>query len=134
MKKILFICKYNRFRSKIAEAIFKKLNKNKKIKVKSAGIIKGSYLDKNQIEVAKKIGIKLKGQPIGVSTQLLKWQDTIVIAANDVPQEIFRDNKKYGKKLIVWKIPDVEDENKKEIAKIIMSIEKKVKSLIKNSK
>ena len=35
--KILFICKYNRFRSRVAAAYFKKINKNSKIKVESAG-------------------------------------------------------------------------------------------------
>jgi protein-tyrosine-phosphatase len=32
---ILFACKHNRLRSKVAEALFRKYNKNKKIKVKS---------------------------------------------------------------------------------------------------
>ena len=46
-KSILFVCKYNRFRSRVAEAYFKKINKNKNISVKSAGIIKGNLpLDK----------------------------------------------------------------------------------------
>jgi len=37
--KILFVCKHNRFRSKVAEAFFNKLKKNKKIKAESAGLV-----------------------------------------------------------------------------------------------
>jgi len=37
---ILFICKHNLFRSQVAENFFNKLNKNKKYKSDSAGIIK----------------------------------------------------------------------------------------------
>jgi len=36
--KILFVCKYNRFRSQFAEKYFRRINKN--LKVSSAGIIK----------------------------------------------------------------------------------------------
>jgi len=50
MKKILFVCKYNRFRSKTAEAFFNLLKHNKKIKAKSTGLIKGDYpLDPYQV-------------------------------------------------------------------------------------
>ena len=35
---IIFVCKWNRFRSKIAEAFFKKYNKNKDITCFSRGI------------------------------------------------------------------------------------------------
>ena len=131
VKNILFVCKYNRFRSKYAESYFNKLNKNKNIKVKSAGIIRGGYpLDKNQVLVAKERRIKLRGKPKGINTNLLKWQDIILITADDVPSEIFRENKMYGKKLIVWKIPDVIKDSKEEIRGIMNKIENKVQNLI----
>ena len=41
--KILFICRHNRFRSKIAEAYFNKINKNKNLIAKGAGIFPGKY-------------------------------------------------------------------------------------------
>ncbi len=126
IKRILFICKYNRFRSRIAEALFKKFNKNNNIKVKSAGIIKGEYpLDKTQVEVAKKLGINLFGKPKGISTDLLKWQDIIIIVADDVPSSIF-NNKSFGKKTLIWKINDVESNNQEEIEKIIIEIKKRI--------
>ena len=127
---ILFICKYNRFRSRVAEAYFKKINKNKDIKIKSAGIIQGSYpIDEQQYKIAKEFEININGKPQGVSTELLKWLDIMVIVANDVPKKIFRDNKKYGKNTIVWKIKDENFGNEDNIRKIISKIIKKVDKL-----
>ena len=131
---ILFVCRYNRFRSRIAEAYFKKINKNKKIKVKSAGIFRGSYpLDKLQVNLAKKFGITIKGKPQRLSTDLLKWQDIIVNVANDVPNSLFEDNVKiYKKKSIYWKIPDETRGNKKNINNIVKLIMKKTDVLVNN--
>jgi protein-tyrosine-phosphatase len=127
---ILFVCKYNRFRSKVAEAYFKEINKNKNIQAKSAGIFIGSKLSSNQIKAAKYFGIKISGKPQGISTDLLKWQDAIILVSNDIPSVLFKNNKKYGKKLIVWKISDAGDNDKKNIERIIKSIMFKVDKLI----
>jgi len=133
--KILFICKFNRFRSKIALIFFNKLNKNPKHKAKSVGIIKGNYpLDKYEVKAAKKVGISLKGKPQGLSTNLLKWKDLIVIVADDVPSIILKDNKKYSKNLKVWKIPDVKNNTEKEIQKVIKQIEDKISKFVENLK
>lgn len=133
-KNILFICKYNRFRSKVAEALFKKLNKNNDFKTKSAGVIKRSPINEVQRKVGKRLGIIIKGNPHGISTNLLRLSDIIIIVADDVPLSLFERSKKYGKKLIVWKIPDAKSDNEIEIERIIILIEKKIKSLIKNLK
>jgi len=131
---ILFVCKFNRFRSRVAAAYFNKINKNKKIKARSAGLIRGSPLDKLQIQTAKSLGINIKGKPLGISTKLLKWQDAIILVSDDVPPALFADNKKYGKKLIVWKIPDTQINNKKVVLKIIKSITNKIDKLVKGAK
>ena len=131
---ILFICKYNRFRSKIAEAFFNKLNKNKNHKAKSAGIIRGSPISKEIIDSAKDFGIVIKSKPKGLTTKLLKWQDMAIIVGDDIPKQIFKDNKKYDKKLIVWKIPDTASNKKKDIKKIILQIKIKIIQLIKRTK
>ena len=102
VKNILFICKYNRFRSKIAEYLFNKFNRNKNYKAKSAGLVKGSPLNYFQKRVCKKIGIILKDPTTGLSSKLLKWQDILIIVADDVPPSIFRESRISGKKLIVW--------------------------------
>jgi len=135
MKKIriLFVCKYNRFRSRIAEAYFKKINKNKNIEAESAGILKGNYpLDKQQFVLTKKQGVNIQGKPRAISTDLLKTVDVIIIVANDVPKEIFKFKDKYLQKIIVWKISDEQNGNKNNIINITNSIKNKVDMLIKN--
>lgn len=129
---ILFVCKYNRFRSRVAEAYFNKINKNKNIRVKSAGIMKGSYpLDKREVEAAKRMGIKLDGRPVGLSTNLMRKIDLIIIVADNVPKSIFNYDGFRGK-TVVWKIKDIYNgESKVLIEKIIKKIKGKVRRLVK---
>jgi len=136
MKKlnILFVCRYNRFRSRVAEAYFKKINKNKNIKVKSAGLIKGGPLNSNTVKAAKKFGLNIKGEVQGLSSKLMTWQNMTVIVADDVPKSVFNRNIKYGKKVIKFNIKDASYENEKEIKRLINKIIKKVEQLIKNIK
>lgn len=130
---ILFICKWNRFRSKLAETYFKKINKNKKIKVKSAGLIKGRSLTKYQIRLAKRFDIKIGGKPQGLSSKLLKWQDITIIVADDIPSSIFLKDNEYKKKLIIWKFPDLKTEEQI-INKIIKPLMKRIDNLVKKLK
>ena len=114
--------------------IFNKLNKNKEIKAKSGGIIVGKYpLDAREIRAAKNLGIVLKGKPAPVTTEKLIWQDILVIVADNVPKQIFDFNqKKFKKKTIVWKIPDiVNGESERTIENIIKMIMKNVEKLVK---
>jgi len=135
MKKILFVCKYNRFRSKTAEAFFNLLKHNKKIKAKSTGLIKGDYpLDPYQVRAGTELNIKLEGKPQGLSTKLLKWQDTIIIVADNVPEEIFSDNVKYGKKLIVWQIHDSVSNDINHNKQIMIQIKQHVENLVRELK
>ncbi len=122
--RILFICKFNRFRSKVAEAYFKKININKKIKVKSAGIIGGSPIDRFAKKISRKNGIIITGKPQGLTSDLLIWQDIIVNVADDVPSKLFLKNKEYGKKLLNWNIKDAKDNNEKEYQEVITKIVK----------
>ena len=126
---ILFVCKYNRFRSKIAEAYFKKINKNKKIKISSAGLFEGFPMSKKTIKIVRRFGIKMKGKPRAMSNKLINEQDLIVVIANDVPKWIF--NKQYVKKMIKWRIKDTPDGNKKKIIKISEQIIRKINKLNK---
>ena len=128
--KILFICKFNRFRSQVAEGLFKKINKNKKHKAKSAGLIRGTPLSKVVIDSAKDFDVELKHKPKGLTSDMLKWSDTQINVADDVPRGILKDSKKYGKKLEVWMIPDTDSNNKKDNIKIIKMIEKKIINLV----
>jgi protein-tyrosine-phosphatase len=129
--KILFICRHNKFRSKVAEDYFNKKNKNKKLIAKSAGIFPGRYpLDKQQTEVAKRLGITLKGKPQAITTNLLRWKDVVIAITDDLPKGLFNYGP-YKNKVINWKIPDEENGNEKNVEKIIKQIMKKVEALVK---
>jgi len=127
-EKILFICKFNRFRSRVAERYLKKINP--RAHVKSAGLIRGRPLDKIQISLAKEAGVDISGNPKGLTSKLLIWQNVIVIVADDVPKEIF-NNEKCGKETIVWNIPDAKSDEKQKVRKIIKSIKNRVDKLNK---
>lgn len=128
---ILFICKYNVFRSRVAENYFKKINKDKNIQARSAGIIPGEEMNEMRQAQLKNCGIHLRGESKGLNSQIMRWQNTIVIVANNVPPSLFKKNKKYGKKIIVWRIKDTCDREGKDIPKIIKKIKKKVEKLSK---
>ena len=100
---ILFICRFNKFRSKHAEAFFKKYCKTHQ--VKSAGIIKGSAVDHKMKACGLKNGVKLNGNSQPITVPLLRWHDMMVIVADDIPRSLFaKDHKKYGKKLEHWNL------------------------------
>ena len=132
---VLFVCKHNMFRSKVSEAYFKKLNKNKHVKASSAGPVKGyTKLDKREVAVAKKLGIRMVGRPRGLSYDLLRKQDVVVNTADDVPSSLLRD-KRYMKKdlkLLTWSVSDANaSSGSQEIEKIIRKLMKKVEVLVK---
>ncbi|MDD5192006.1 MAG: hypothetical protein PHH54_06680 [Candidatus Nanoarchaeia archaeon] len=138
MKKlnILFICRANCFRSKVAEAYFNRINKNKNIKAKSAGVVAGYRQGDFQVEAAKELGINIKGKSRGINANLLKWTDILVDVADDVPAEIFDYEKKRGiiKYLIVWNIKDVKttrdiDDDKRVIRQVMEKVNKLNKQL-----
>ena len=130
MKKILFICKWNRFRSKVAEAYFKKTNKNKKITADSAGIFKGYPVVKNVLNIGKKLGINIKQGTRGLKEADRKEFDLFVIVADDIPKSLFNA----AKKVILWKIPDTSQDNQKRIGIIMKQIFRKVDKLNKDLK
>ena len=134
IKRVLFICKHNRFRSKVAEALFNKYNSNKNYIACSGGLLPGKYpLNKEQVKVAREFGIKLVGKPKPISTDLLSKTGLIIIVADNVKEEIF-EAEKYGKEIITWKIRDDYTGESKNIRKIIANIEKKLKNLLEHLK
>src|SRR3989344_2999130 len=133
-KNILFVCKHYAFRSKFAESIFKRLNTKIGYKVKSAGIISSNALNPFQQKIGKSLGFKIKGCPMPLKLADLFWADFIIIVADDVPPVLFDSMKKRGKKVIVWKIPDVRENNEVMVKKTLSLIEDKIKILMKNLK
>ena len=130
--KILFICKYNAFRSRIAEEYFNKINKNKKIRTISRGFIYGGDADIEQQQMAKellKVNIA-KRNPLQLTLDDLKTSDLVVVVANDIPKKMF--NYKLGmfvKKIKFWEIKDEQMRNKKNIKKITLTIKKRIDKL-----
>jgi protein-tyrosine-phosphatase len=57
--KVLFVCKHNRFRSKVAEAIFKKFTANLDVFADSAGLT--SDWNHNYVEPAVVKNMKVRG-------------------------------------------------------------------------
>jgi len=153
--KILFVCKHNRFRSIVAEAIFNFLNKNKKIKVKSAGIkidLLRPYIEPVVIKIMKEKGYRIKGKPRKLTKEIIKNFDLIVIVsenlfsddtqksdkikkisdvADDIDKKLFSG---FEGKIIRWKIQDADALDVKKIKRIVNEIEIKVKELISSLK
>jgi len=132
--KILFICKYNAFRSRIAEEYFKKINKNKNIQVISRGFIAESNSDAEQQRLAKEIlGVDItKRKSLPVTKKELLDSDLIIVVANDIPKIMF--NYKSGilfKKVKIWKIKDEQFKRKGNIKRTILAIKRKVEKLNK---
>lgn len=126
--KILFVCKHNRFRSKIAEAYFKKINKNKRIKVASAGVFKGYPTEPIVVKIGKKFGLNIPRKTKGLNEGEIYKIDLLVIVASNVPDSLFKGK---VKKIIVWKIPDTTQDNTRRIEEITQNIIKRVQILIK---
>jgi len=126
--RIAFVCKHNVFRSRVAEAVFKKHNKNEKYKVISRGLFPLKRGLKNTIDSVKDIGYDISGKPRNFRYEEIKDQDLIIIVADDVPKELFD---LYGVKTIVWKIKDIYEDNIESRKKTAREIEIKVKDFIK---
>ena len=130
--KISFVCKYNRFRSKVAEALLLKYcaDENIDINVDSCGIL----IDEDRPYVAeitklllaqKKAHVKNEHSK-RVSPYLISWADKIIVVADNVLIEgIFPKNKTE-----VWDIKDVSEHNPIGVSKIIDEIDKKILEFI----
>ena len=131
-KKILFVCKHNVFRSRVAEEYMKQKSD---YDVSSAGIIRGDSLPKAQKDAALKFGLDISFNSKTLSIDLLRKQDLVVVVASDIPKELF-DSPLYNLKgkMIFWKIKDVQNlytPSEKNSEDIIEAIIKKVDELIK---
>ena len=128
--KILFICKHNRFRSKVAETIFNKINKNKNNKAESGGLgFKSSYITKNVVKIMKEKGYAVKGLPRKLKKSDTDNYDLLVIVADNVDKNEFSD---FNRRIIKWRIPDCNASEIKTIRKIVSEIEIRVKGLIED--
>ena len=130
--KILFICKYNAFRSRISEEYFKKVNKNPKVEAISRGFIMDTDSDSEQKRLSKQLlGIDIsKRKPLPITLNDLIKSDLIIVAADDIPKIMFNyPLVNIQKKIIFWKIKDEQRQNKENIKRIILQIKKKIDKL-----
>jgi len=132
VKKILFICKHNRFRSKVGEVLFNKLNKNKDFTAFSRGLVLRDYemyVAPNVKKVLRLFGVKrVDNHPRKLTKKDMKDVYLIVNVANDarLPKSII------GKKKVVsWHIWDTSQEDYFGILWKVFIINMKVMDLIK---
>lgn len=138
---LLFVCKHNRFRSKVAEALFRHHYKGDNVSTKSAGLIASlmhPYIPRNVVQILKRRGISIRDDGARrIEPFLLKWADNIIIVANDLEISMFKDRDFiHGKKVFVWPITDCSENDMRGIEWRINEIEKNVIDLVKivNSK
>lgn len=134
--KLLFICRHNRFRSKVAEAIFNKLNKNKKIIAESAGIIIDEvrpYVAENVIKIMKKKAYEIKNKKSRqITSDRINNYDLLVIVADNIDKEFFKES--FKGKIIWWKIKDCDEKDIEGIRKRVGEIEGKIRELVEELK
>ncbi len=141
VKKILFVCRHNVFRSRAAEEFFKKYNKNKKLKAESAGLFKWKKENlkndvgyKEEVKAAKKFGINLRCKSRCITHDLFKKTNLIIIVANDIDKSIFMREPHFKGKTIVWKVRDIMPGTKDKYSVAfhsIKEIEEKVKGFVR---
>ena len=118
-KIVLFVCRGNRYRSRIAEEIFNR-NVPKNFIAQSAGVTYQRYNDRSTKKVLEEIGIEMsKRKPIKLSKQMIaKASKIIVFDGADVP----------SRQTEAWPI---EDCNARDI-NCIRSGRKRIEKLVEN--
>ena len=131
-KKILFICKHNKFRSKVGEAIFNKLNKNKNIIAESAGTIgSDNPTPYNVVKILREKGYRVaRMKARKINLKKINDYDILIVVADNVDPQLFKDSG-YRWKIIWWKVSDCMSIYVPGIRKRVDDIEKRVKKLIK---
>lgn len=132
--KILFVCKYNAFRSRVAEEYFNKVRIKKTMNTISRGIIMGGNSDNVQRRIAKSLlGINIsKRKPLPLNLQDMRNADLIIVVADDIPKIVFNyPLPSIQKKFVIWAVKDEQGMNEENIKNIILKIKRKVDDLVK---
>jgi protein-tyrosine-phosphatase len=127
--KILFICKHNIFRSRVAEEAMKRISNHD---ITSGGVIRyDGNMTKEQREVCKEFDLILPNQSKTLDLGNLRAQDLIIIVADDVPQAIFNHPEYNLKEIRRWEIKDIDSRylEKKNIRNIVGEIIRRVEEL-----
>ena len=128
---ILIIDMHNKFRSKVAESILKKLAGDR-IGMKSVGLILDSmrpFVCQNVHNSLNKRGYRIDNeQPRHLYRQDLDWADKIIIVSKNFPTDAFNRVKN---KLLVWDIEGADETEKDKIDNIVSEIESMVNAFLK---
>ena len=130
VKTILFVCKFNLFRSKVAETYFNRMNKNKDFCAESAGIIEVTRpLSEGEKErnryIKQEYGLSFNPQSRTVTYDLLNSADQIIIVAEDVPKKAL-EHHRWSNKIMAWKIPDEHTGDKRNVNKSLKPLIRKL--------
>ncbi|MEK6846543.1 MAG: hypothetical protein AABY16_00055 [Nanoarchaeota archaeon] len=129
---ILFVDMHNKFRSKVAEAICKKLIGDS-IGVKSCGMILDlmrPYVCQNVHITLNNLGYRIDNdQPRQLYRQDFEWANKIVVVGKGFPVNVFERVKE---KVIFWDVDGALEEEKEKIEVIVKDIEKRVKIFVKS--
>ena len=104
---VLFVCKFNRYRSNVALALFKKYNKNLNIEAKASGIIKGPPILEQMQRVAREFNVKLTKVPENLTEEIYNWADLVVLVGEEIPISLFDNIEGTPREAIQWKLKDV---------------------------
>ena len=133
---LLFVCKHNRFRSKVAEALFRYYYKGDSVKTKSAGTIVDlmhPYVSRAVHSVLREKGVSIRDDgAVKLDSFMLKWADRIIIVADNISPDMFRDREMIGDKPVAfWAIRDVSETDIDGIRKKTDEIEQRILEMIK---
>ncbi|MEK6927174.1 MAG: hypothetical protein AABX11_01970 [Nanoarchaeota archaeon] len=128
MYNILFVCKFNRLRSKLAESLMRNYIKNKEVDIKSAGLMLDPirpFVSKEVIDVLKQRGLKVADEKsILINKQMIEWANKIIVVSDNLSLSMFPPEK-----VEIWGVKDANEGDTYGLFLILSEIEKYVQQL-----
>lgn len=127
MKKVLFVCVGNKFRSQLSAAFFNKFVDPKKAMAESAGTEPGENIPENVIKVAAEYGLDIsKNKPRALTEEMYAHFDKIITVCS-----LTTCPPVHNHKVETWEIPDTTPDDIGRIKEIAKMIEAKVREFSK---
>ena len=133
--KILFVCKFNRYRSNVALALFNKHNRNPNVIAKASGVVQGPPVLEKMKRVASEFGVSLERKPKHLTEYDYSWADLVITIGKDLDKGTFERIAGRPRKVISWELADVEQfdlDYYGQTMKLTAEIEARVKNLLKD--
>ena len=129
VRRVLFVCVENSFRSRIAEAYFNKYAPEGWVAV-SAGVKPSKTVHPNAVKLMLEEGIDISGKrPRILDKEIQEQADLTIIVCSGSQCPVI-----YAKKVLEWNIPDPADLPLEEARRIRNEIKRRVLELIDNIK